>query len=60
MSGTEDRVQKQTQTNVTDQFLTKKCEGELPWWSSGWDSALPMQGDWVPSLVREVDPTFCN
>ena len=28
----------------------------LPWWSSGWDSLLPMQGAWVWSLVEELDP----
>ena len=28
----------------------------LPWWSSGWDSMLPMKGVWVQSLVRELDP----
>ena len=28
----------------------------LPWWSSGWDSMLPMQGAWVQSLVGELDP----
>ena len=32
----------------------------LLWWSSGWDSALPMQGTPVQSLVRELDPTCCN
>ena len=25
----------------------------LPWWSSVWDKALPMQGAWVPSMVGE-------
>ena len=29
-------------------------------WSSGWDSALPMQGVQVPFLVRELDPACCN
>ena len=29
----------------------------LPWWSSGWDSVLPMQGAWVRSLVRELRST---
>ena len=33
---------------------------ELPWWSSGYDSMLPMWGAWVESLVRELDPMFCN
>ena len=27
---------------------------ERPWWSSGWDSALPMQGAQVQSLVGEL------
>ena len=31
-----------------------------PWWSSGQDSALPMQGTWVRSLVRKLDPTWYN
>ena len=26
----------------------------LPWWSSGYDSTLPMQGAWVRSLVGEL------
>ena len=26
----------------------------LPWWSSGWESVLPMQGTQVRSLVRET------
>ena len=29
-------------------------------WSSGWDSALPMQGAQVPFLVRELNPACCN
>ena len=32
----------------------------IPWWSSGWESALPMQGARVQSLVRELDPTWDN
>ena len=28
----------------------------LPWWSSGEDSMLPVQGSQVRSLVRELDP----
>ena len=31
----------------------------LPWWSSDWDSELPMQGAWVRSLVGKQDPTCC-
>ena len=27
---------------------------ELPWWSSGEDSVLPMLGEWVRSLVWEL------
>ena len=38
----------------------KKAVWGLPWWSSGWDSVLPVQGSWVQSLVRELDPTCCN
>ena len=34
-------------------------ERGLLWWSSGQDIALSMQGVWVPSLVRELDPTCC-
>ena len=30
----------------------------LPWWSGG--SMLPVQGTWVPSLVRALDPACCN
>ena len=29
----------------------------LPWWSSDKDSAHPMQGTWVQSLAKELDPT---
>ena len=32
----------------------------LPWWSSGQDSARPVQGAWVQSLVRELDPAYGN
>ena len=32
-----------------------KVQG-LPWWSSGQDFMLPMQGDQVQLLVRELDP----
>ena len=32
----------------------------LPWWSSGWDSMLPMQGAQVQSLVEELDSAHCN
>ena len=32
----------------------------FPWWSSGKDSTLPMQGIQVRSLVGELDATCCN
>ena len=32
----------------------------LPWWSSGWDSMLLMQGALVLSLVEELDPSCHN
>ena len=32
----------------------------LPWWSSGEDSAFPMQGAQGRSLVRELDPICHN
>ena len=34
-------------------FLIKKRK-RLPWWSSGWDSKLPVQVAWVQFLVWEV------
>ena len=33
--------------------LTLKSVWGFPWWSSGYDSVLPMQEAWVQSLVRE-------
>ena len=41
-------------------FRFKTLPWGLPWWSIGWDSALPMQGARVRSLVMELDPTCCN
>ena len=38
----------------------KRGKGGLLWWPGGWDSALPMQGTQIQSLVRELDPTHCN
>jgi len=32
----------------------KETEEGLPWWPSGKDSVLPMQGAWVRSLVEEL------
>ena len=32
----------------------------IPWWSSDLDSMLPLQGTWVQSLVRELDPMCHN
>ena len=39
-------------------FLGKNALRGLPWWSSGWDSELPLQGVRVQSLVREL--RFCK
>ena len=39
---------------------TKTCTWGLPWWSSGWDSTLQVQGSQVHTLVRELDPTCRN
>ena len=35
--------------------INNTVEG-LPWRSSGSDSAFPLQGPWVLSLVRELGP----
>ena len=43
-----------------DQALQQKGLQGLPWWSSGSDPELPMQGPSVQSLVIELDPTYCN
>ena len=32
----------------------------LPGWSCGYDFMLSMQGAWVQTLVRELDPTCHN
>ena len=37
-------------------FFFKVKLGGLPWWSSGWDSVLPMHGAQVQTLVRELIP----
>ena len=37
-------------------LLKHKTGGEgLPWWSSGWDSELPLQGAQVRSLIRGLE-----
>ena len=38
----------------------KQPSGGLPWWSSGWDSELPIQGAQVPFLIRKLDPHTAN
>ena len=40
--------------DLTQYHGFKYSLGLLPWKSSGKDSALPMQGAWVQSLVREL------
>ena len=40
---------------ITDTF--RNWGKGLPWWSSGYDSVPPVQGVWVQSLVKELDPT---
>ena len=46
-------------TRIEDHESFKNGEG-LPWRSSGSDSAFPMQGAWVQSLVGELDPVCHN
>ena len=41
-------------------FSTDRIDLRLPWWSSDWDSMLPMQGAQVQLLVGELDPTCGN
>ena len=40
--------------------LFKKKKQRVPWWSSGKDFTLPMQGAQVQSLVGALDPACCN
>ena len=35
-------------------YRNKEKQMGLPWWSSGEDSELPVQGAWVPSPVGEL------
>ena len=41
-------------------YFTLKCISGLLWWSSGWDTELPMPGTGVRSLVRELHHTYHN
>ena len=41
-------------------FYFKKLDLGLPWWFSGSDSKLPVQGVQAGLLPRERDPTRCN
>ena len=41
-------------------FPLKTLPWGFPWWSSGYDSAVPTQGAWVRFLVGELDPTCSN
>ena len=42
---------------VLETVHLKNWEPGRPWWSKGLHSALPVQGAWVQSLFRELDPT---
>ena len=42
------------------ELSVKKQVGELPWWSSGWESAFLMAGSLVQSLVKGLDLVCCN
>ena len=39
-------------------YLILKCISGLLWWSTGWDTDLPMQGTGVRSLGRELHHTY--
>ena len=52
-------LRKRLETILTQTLHKGNLEG-IPWWSTGWDSVLPMQGTWVQSLVRELGPTCHN
>ena len=43
-----------------NKHLDKDIHAELPWWPSGWDSVLPVQGVQVRALVGELDPECHN
>ena len=38
-------------------YVSESKKAGLPWWPSGWDSALWIQGAQVQSLAEELDPT---
>ena len=40
--------------SMSRELMSRDSDVGLPWWSSGWDSVLPLQGAWVPSLVGEL------
>ena len=50
-------VWREKSNTCTFVFFKKFQDSGLPWWSSGQDSVLLMQGAWVQSMVRELDPT---
>ena len=45
---------------ILGKYRSKAGQLGLPCWSRGSDSALPKQGAWVWSLIRELDPTCHN
>ena len=42
------------ETPLFQNKTTFKKKGGLPWWSSGWDSTLPLQGERVQPLAGEL------
>ena len=53
-------IRKQCIENST-RFNLQECSFQgLPWWSSSSGSELQMQGPWVQSSPRELDPTCCD
>ena len=57
---TEHNTHTQQESGLGYSSVKKHWLRGLPWWASGLDSALPMQGAQVQSLLRELDPTCCN
>ena len=42
-------------------FIKDRLFEGIPWWPSGSDSVLPLQGAWVRSVVEELrSPKMCG